>query len=124
MIVGVGIDILDIRRIDDLLNKFSPRFEQKYFTIAEREFCNKRVNYASSFAKIFSIKEAVIKAIKDKRNLTWHGIEVFHDKFGAPNINVTRGKYLSEEYNFHVSTSDEYPYVVSYAVLEKISEKT
>lgn len=119
MIIGVGVDILDIRRIDNLLRKFPEKFEQKYFTKAERDFCHVRSDYVSTFAKMFSIKESIIKSIKDKKGLMWHGIEIFHDEFGAPNVVINCGKYLSEKYKFHISTSDEFPYVISYAILEQ-----
>ena len=114
MIVGVGIDILDTRRIAYLLEKFSEHFEQKYFTESERCFCHSRADYISSFAKMFSIKEAVIKCIRNKNGLTWHGIEVLHDEFVAPHVSVK-----DSTYSWHVSTSDEYPYVISYVVMEK-----
>ncbi len=114
MIVGVGVDILDTRRIAHLLEKFSEKFEKKYFTEAERLFCHSRTDYISAFAKMFSIKEAVIKCIVNKRGLTWHSIEVFHDNFGAPYVKLKNNNSI-----WHVSTSDEYPYVISYAVMEK-----
>lgn len=114
MITGVGVDILDIRRIEHLLSKFPQRFPRKYFSETERTFCYSRKDHISSFAKIFSIKESVIKVLRDKRGLTWHGISVFHDKFGAPHVNVKNNNNT-----WHISTSDEYPYVISYAVAEK-----
>ena len=114
MIVGVGVDILDIRRIAHLLDKFPEKFKQKYFTVAERTFCHSRADYVSSFAKIFSMKEAVIKCIREKHGLTWQSIEIFHDEFGAPYVKVKNNNNV-----WHISTSDEFPYVISYAVMEK-----
>lgn len=116
MIIGVGVDILNIHRIAHLLEKFSEKFEIKYFTDSERVFCHNRADSISSFAKIFSVKEAVVKCIRKKNGLTWHGIEVFHDEFGAPHVRVENNSSI-----WHISISDEYPYVISYAIMEQKS---
>lgn len=121
MIVGIGTDILDIRRIQHLIDKFSLHFLKKYFTEQELKFCNTRSNYIESLAKIFSIKEAVIKAIENKAGMKWHYLEITHNSFGAPKVHLQCDKYgkiPNEKYNIQVSTSDEYPYVVSFAILD------
>ena len=123
MIFGIGTDILDIRRIERLVFKFGEQFENKHFTVQERSFAHSRERYIETFAKMFSIKESVIKAISDVSGMRWHEIEVCHDSNGKPFINLS-GR--AHEYLFHktngrfkidVSVSDEIPYVVSFVVI-------
>lgn len=122
MIIGTGIDILDVRRIKHLIDKLGSHFTHKYFTSNEIEFCMSRNNVAYSFAKIFSIKEAIIKAISNKSGMTWHSTEILHNEFGKPIAKVfcnIYGNIPNNKYSIHVSTSDELLYVVSMAILEQ-----
>ena len=127
MIIGIGVDILDIKRIERLYHKFGDKFTTKIFTKQEIEFCKKRTRYLESLAKMFSIKEAVIKAISDVSGVFWHDIEVFHDKNGKPFIGLS-GKALDNvkiktqgnDFNFEVSVSDEIPLVCAFAILEML----
>ena len=123
MIQGLGIDILDIRRIKYLLDKFGAHFETKYFTSNEIQFCKSREDIVNSFAKIFSIKEAIIKSISNKDGMTWHSTEILHDNFGKPMAKVfcnAYGQLPNNKYSIHVSTSDEKLYVVAIAIVEDI----
>lgn len=123
MIIGIGVDILDIKRIQHLFQKFENQFEQKFFTSQEIKFCKKRKTVVESFAKMFSIKEAVIKAISDASGIFWHDIEIFHDDNGKPYVKLA-GNALknlskkSENFNIEVSVSDEPPYVTAFVVIE------
>ena len=122
MIIGTGIDILDIRRVKHLIDKFGSHFTNKYFTYNEIEFCMSQNNVEYSFAKIFSIKEAIIKSISNKSGMTWHSTEISHDELGKPLAKVFCNKYgniPNDKYSIHVSTSDELLYVVSIAILEQ-----
>ncbi|MBR1944603.1 MAG: holo-ACP synthase [Alphaproteobacteria bacterium] len=121
MIIGIGIDILDIRRIRYLLNKFGKHFENKYFTHNEIQLCYSKDDIEYSFAKLFSMKESIIKAISNKSGMTWHTTEISHDVLGKPIARVfcnLYGTIPNEKYSIHVSTSDEKEYVVSIAILE------
>ena len=121
MIVGVGIDILEIRRIQYLIEKFGNHFENKYFTSNEIQFCKSRQNTINSFAKIFSIKESIIKAISNKSGMTWHSTEILHNELGKPIANVycdIYGNIPNNKYSIHISTSDERLYVSSIAIIE------
>lgn len=126
MIVGVGIDILEIRRIQYLIEKFGNHFEEKYFTSKEIQFCKSRQDTISSFAKIFSIKEAIVKAISNKSGMTWHSTEILHNGFGKPIANVycdIYGDIPNNKYSIHISTSDEQLYVASVAVIEYCAQQ-
>ena len=120
MIYGVGVDIVDIRRIDALLNKFGDHFLNRYYTQQEIDFCSSRKRISSSLAKMFAIKEAVIKAISAPRYLKWHDIEIVHKLNGKPEV-ILHG-YAQSELKcdtaiINISTSDEYPYAIAFAMI-------
>jgi holo-[acyl-carrier protein] synthase len=122
LIIGVGVDVLDIRRIGRLVQKFPEKFVEKIWTPQELEFCQTRNKYVESLAKMFSLKEAVLKAISDVSGVRWHDVEVLHDARGKPLIGLS-GRALqnimkkSQIFQIEASTSDEPPYVVSFVVI-------
>ncbi|MBQ7524514.1 MAG: holo-ACP synthase [Alphaproteobacteria bacterium] len=126
MIIGVGIDIVDIRRIAALLQKFPDRFVDRIFTMSEVDFCRARGdNAAASFAKMFSLKEATIKAVSAVEGIRWHDMEVNHDPNGKPIILIS-GRMLenlrrkAEQFNVQASVSDEKHYATAYVVIEAL----
>ena len=121
MILGIGVDILDIRRIQHLIEKFGIHFISKYFCQQEIDFCNGRKERIASFAKIFAIKESAIKAVGDKRGMTWHSLKIMHDSFGKPHLSLYCDKYReipNKKIFIHTTTSDEPPYVVATTIIE------
>ncbi|MDR2598447.1 MAG: holo-ACP synthase [Holosporales bacterium] len=122
MILGAGIDILDMRRIERLVVKFGSQFERRIFTDAELQFCRRREKFIESLAKMFSIKEAVIKAISEVNGIRWHDIEIFHNDLGKPVIELSGQALLrtlakSVRFKIEASTSDEPPYVAAFVIL-------
>jgi len=67
MIIGIGTDICDIRRIEELMGKFRSRFLEKTFTADEQAYCESKARPAMSYAKRFAAKEAVAKALKKEQ---------------------------------------------------------
>jgi len=125
MIIGVGVDIVDIRRIDNLLQKFQNHFIKKIFTKKEAEYCLSKKNPSNYFAKMFSIKEATIKAISDTDGLTWHNMEISHNNNGKPIMilsgNAMRNlKNKANNFSIHISTSDEKNYAIGFAIIESM----
>lgn len=128
MIVGVGTDICDIRRIEKLLEKYGDRFKGKTFTEGERHYANAQANPAASYAKRFAAKEAVAKALAgpDTGSLSWLDVEVVKNKSGRPKIKLHRGakkraqtRIKSEQtFKIHLSLSDDIPYAQAFAVFE------
>jgi holo-[acyl-carrier protein] synthase len=123
VVIGIGIDILDISRIGRLLAKFPERFRTKVFTESEVRFCDARVEYVSSFAKMFALKEATIKAISYVEGISWHDMEIAHDHNGRPLINLCGGalrNILTKTSNFSVlaTVSDEKDYVSAFVIIE------
>lgn len=123
MILGIGIDIVEIARIDSLLNKFQDHFLNKIYTEQERDFCYGRNDIANSLAKMFSLKEATIKALSDAKGIKWHEMEIIHDKNGKPEIKLTgmalkKALEKSKSYKIYATTSDEKLYAVACVILE------
>jgi holo-[acyl-carrier protein] synthase len=124
MIFGVGIDLVNIQRLETVLQKWGDRFVKRVFTEQEAEFCLKRARPASSFALRFAAKEAFSKAIGlgMRRGIRWQDIEVFHHPGGRPGLRlqgrcseICREKHIT---HFHLSLSDEGRYGMAVVVLE------
>ncbi|WP_427450678.1 holo-ACP synthase [Litorimonas sp. WD9-15] len=130
MILGIGTDICDIRRIEQSIEKHGERFLAKTFTQIERDYCNSKARPAMSYAKRFAAKEAVAKALAGAETgaLPWHAVEVRNDPSGRPVVTLS-GKaesrlqsYLSENQSgqIHLSLSDDYPYATAFAIAEAV----
>lgn len=93
MIIGIGNDLIDIRRIDRTLNRFGARFIDRIFTVAEQAKSDKRVDRAASYAKRFAAKEACSKALGTgfRRGVYWRDMGVVNLQGGKPTIQLTGG---------------------------------
>jgi len=125
MIYGIGIDLVNIGRMQAVLRRWGKRFTGRVFTSAEIETCSKRPHPASSYALYFAAKEAFSKALGlgMRKGVRWSDIEVFHLKGGKPELRVKgRSSEICQEKNikrFHLSLSDEGQFGVAVVVLEK-----
>ena len=90
MIIGIGSDIVDIRRIEKSINKFGKRFINKCFTKIEIDKSESRKNKAASYAKRFAAKEAFLKAIGTglSQEIFLKDISINNNKFGKPIIKL------------------------------------
>lgn len=88
MIVGVGIDRIEIQRVADVLARHPGRAAERLFTTAERAACERRADSASCFAARFAAKEAFLKALGTglARGITWHDVSVAARDGGQPAI--------------------------------------
>lgn len=138
MILGIGSDICDIRRIEKSLTKFGARFEARVFTAGEqakaqrRAGGGKRNGTASTYAKRFAAKEAFGKAIGTGvgagGGIFWKDIEVVNLPTGAPTIKLSGAAraalaYLTpqgHEAKIHVTLVDEYPIAQAFVVIEAV----
>ena len=86
MIVGSGIDMVEIGRIQDSVERFGPRFLNRVFTGTEQAYCQRRRRPAESFAARFAAKEAGAKALGTgiSRGVNWLEIEVIREPGGRP----------------------------------------
>lgn len=93
MILGIGNDLIDIRRVEKSLQRFPGRFEQRVFTEIERAKSDRRANRAASYAKRFAAKEACSKALGTglRRGVFWRDMGVVNLPSGKPTMALTGG---------------------------------
>jgi len=91
MIIGLGNDIIDIRRIEQSLERFGERFTHRIFTEIERAKSDKRRNRAASYAKRFAAKEAMSKALGTgfRQGVFWRDLGVVNLRSGKPTMLCT-----------------------------------
>ena len=121
-IIGVGTDIVNIKRIEAVFHKYGDKFLSKNFHALEiADFKNlpehKKLGY---LAKRFAAKEAIAKAlgIGIGENLSFVDIAVTANELGAPKVQIdSRNNAGINEYDIHVSLSDDQPFAVAFAVI-------
>ena len=93
MIIGIGSDLIDIRRIEKTLERFPEQFENRIFTEIERTKSDRRANRAASYAKRFAAKEACSKALGTgfRNGVFWRDLGVVNLKSGKPTMALTGG---------------------------------
>ncbi len=94
MILGVGSDLIDIRRIERAIERFGDRFLDRIFTEAERRRCDRRgATRVASYARRFAAKEAAAKALGTgfRRGVFWRDLGVFNLPSGQPGLRLTGG---------------------------------
>ena len=93
MVIGLGNDIIDIRRIERTLERFGDRFIQRVFTETEQLKSERRADRASSYAKRFSAKEACSKALGTgfRKGVFWRDMGVVNLASGKPTMELTGG---------------------------------
>jgi holo-[acyl-carrier protein] synthase len=93
VILGLGSDLIDIRRIEQVIERFGDRFLDRIFTDAEREKCDRRANRAASYARRFAAKEACSKALGTgfRRGVFWRDLGVINLPSGQPWMQLTGG---------------------------------
>ena len=93
MIIGFGIDLCDVRRIEDSLARFGPRFVNRCFTPAEQAKSDARAARAASYAKRFAAKEACAKALGTgmSHGVFWRDMGVVNLPSGQPTLRLTGG---------------------------------
>ncbi|MCC7438669.1 MAG: holo-ACP synthase [Armatimonadetes bacterium] len=107
MIVGIGIDLADIHRIEEALEKYGERFERRIFTEEESQYCRGfKIGAGQHFAARFAAKEAFSKAIGTgiTRGFKWHEVAIRHLPSGQPELLLSGG--MAERYGHlraHVS---------------------
>ena len=128
MIIGLGSDLIDIRRVEKSIERFGERFTHRCFTDIERAKSDGRKNRAASYAKRFAAKEACSKALGTglANGVFWKDMGVVNLPGGKPTMVLTGGaaERLSEmmpadhEAAIHLTITDEYPYAQAFVVIE------
>ncbi len=127
MILGIGTDILDVRRIERTLESYGDRFVQRLFSNWEQQRCQAHSNRANRYAQHFAAKEACAKALGTgfRFGVTWRDIELGALPSGQPILRLggaarRRMRLLTpprSETQINVSLSDEYPFVLAFVLL-------
>lgn len=109
--IGIGIDIIEIQRINDAISKFGDKFLNKIFTENEINYCKAKAKPAQHFAARFAAKEAIIKSLGKEISLSFTDIEIINEFSGKPNA-IIKGKSLV----FEISISHSHNYAVACVV--------
>ena len=132
MIIGYGIDLIDIRRIEKAINRFGERFIKRVFTKNERIRSDKKQKRIESYAKRFAAKEACSKALGSgfRSGVFWKNIEVVNEKSGKPTLNLSGGAYKrlkkltpqGNNYNISLSITDDFPWAQANVIIEAVKK--
>ena len=93
MILGIGSDLIDIRRIEKTIERFGDRFLDRVFTATERARSDRRANRVESYAKRYAAKEACSKALGTgfRRGVYWRDLGVINLPGGRPTLELSGG---------------------------------
>jgi len=127
MIIGIGLDIIDNRRINKIIDRFGKKFKKRCFSDDEIKLCESRVQEVNSFAKRYAAKEACAKALGTglARGVFWKDIEVSNNKYGKPKIilhnnALSRLKVITKSMcKIELSLSDESDYSIANVIIFK-----
>ena len=132
MILGLGSDLSDIRRIQNSLERFGDRFRERVFTELERTRSDRKADAAASYAKRFAAKEACAKALGTgmRRGVFWRDMGVVNMRSGQPTMQLTGGALtrLQEmtppgmKAVIHLSLTDDHPYAQAFVIIEALPE--
>ena len=130
MIVGIGNDVIDIRRIEETLEKYGERFIQRIFTDVEVAKSERRAQRAASYAKRFAAKEACSKALGTgfRANVFWKDMGVVNEPSGKPTMVLTGGAKAQLDkltpaghaIRIHLTITDDFPYAHAFVMIEAI----
>lgn len=130
MILGIGSDLSDIRRVQASLDRFGDRFRNRCFTELERRRSEAKPDAAASYAKRFAAKEACAKALGTglRRGVFWRDMGVVNLRSGQPTLALTGGAAarLAEmtppghRAVIHLSMTDDHPYAQAFVIIEAL----
>jgi holo-[acyl-carrier protein] synthase len=128
MIIGVGSDLCDIRRVEETLTRFGERFVARCFTDIERRKSDARAGRAASYAQRFAAKEACAKALGTglRHGVFWRDMGVVNLPTGQPTMRLTGGAAArlaaitpaGTEAFIHLTITDEPPLAQAFVIIE------
>jgi holo-[acyl-carrier protein] synthase len=132
MIVGIGSDLIDIRRVEKTLERHGERFIGRIFTDVERRKSEGRKQRAASYAKRFAAKEACAKALGTglRAGVFWRDMGVVNLRSGKPTMALTGGaaerlaSILPAGFRplIHVTITDEWPLAQAFVIIEAVPD--
>ena len=130
MIIGLGADLCDIRRIEKTLERFGDRFTARIFTDTEQRKSDRREQRAASYAKRFAAKEACSKALGTglSGDIFWRDMGVENLPGGKPTMRLTGGAGrrlgamvpAGHEAHVHLTITDDYPLAQAFVIIEAL----
>ena len=134
MIIGIGSDLIDIRRVEKSLERFGARFTERCFTEIERAKSDGRKNRAASYAKRFAAKEACSKALGTglAQGVFWKDMGVVNLPGGKPTMLLTGGALeklnqllpAGHEPRIHITITDDFPLAQAFVIIEALPSGT
>ena len=134
MIIGIGSDLIDIRRVEKTLERFGSRFTQRVFTEAEIAKAERRRLVAATYAKRFAAKEACAKALGTgvpRRGVHWKHMGVVNLPSGKPTMALTEGAEVrleellppGTEAQIDVTITDDYPLAQAMVIISAVPSR-
>lgn len=130
MILGIGSDLIDIRRIERVLESYGDRFISRIFTDEEQRRSERRANRAASYAKRYAAKEACAKALGTgfRAGVYWRDLGVVNLSSGRPTLVLAGGALKRLEAmtpagmvaDIHVSLTDEIPFASAFVLISAV----
>jgi len=130
MIIGLGSDLIDIRRVEKSLDRFGERFTSRIFTEIEQAKSDRRKQRAASYAKRFAAKEACAKALGTglARGVFWRDMGVVNLPGGKPTMHLTNGAARRLESItppghgavIHLTITDDFPLAQAFVIIEAL----
>ena len=127
MILGIGNDMVDIRRIEKSLERFGDRFTNRIFTDIEQKKSDRRAARAASYAKRFAAKEATSKALGTgfRQQVYWRDLGVVNEPSGRPTMNLTGparqhlDKMTPPDHKavIHLTITDDFPWAQALVII-------
>lgn len=124
MIAGIGVDVVEVDRVEALLARYGDRFLRRVFTDAEAEYAKKSVRQAERLAGRFAVKEAVMKAFGTGKSqgILWRDVETIRGALGKPEVRLygNADKYLKtiNGNTIHVSISHDAGKAMAFVIIE------
>ena len=130
MIIGIGSDLIDMRRVEKTLERYGNRFVQRVFTETEQRKSEGRRLRAASYAKRFAAKEACAKALGTglRAGVFWRDMGVVNLRSGKPTMALTGGAAArlaaimppAHRAVIHLTITDDFPLAQAFVVIEAI----
>jgi len=130
MIIGIGSDLIDIRRVEKSIERFGTRFTERCFTAVEQRKSDARKNRAASYAKRFAAKEACSKALGTglAQGVFWRDMGVVNLPSGKPTMQLTGGAAArlatmvpdGHQAVIHLTITDDFPLAQAFVILEAV----
>ena len=130
MIIGIGSDLIDIRRIEKTIERYGDRFLDRIFTDVEKDKSDKRAARAASYAKRFAAKEACSKALGTglRKGVFWRDMGVVNLPGGKPSLKLTNGALARLEQmtpkghqaQIDLSITDDFPLAQAIVIISAV----